>query len=253
MKILSFRLSGEFAAFRDPSVTSNQTVYYVPSKSAVIGLLGAMIGIKRDNSSLGPAYGHNYIDFFSKIGIGMRYESEPRKITYFTNHRSLENANMKPFKKELLENPRYRIFVLINNEYEEFNNLRKLIIKNRFVYSPYLGHAYCPAMISEPKEHETEEVSPDDEITTCVILDEADLDNADNMFRLAPVSGRRKESSVAIERHLHHFYDTNHLEARVLKYWIPINFSSYRIEDENDDVRKLSKFYKVEDEVVCMF
>jgi len=251
LKILSFRISGQFAAFRDPSVTSNQTVYYVPSKSAVIGLLGAMIGIERDDNSLGALYGNRYIDFFSKTKIGIRYESEPRKITYFTNHRSFEKATMKPFKKELVQNPQYRIFVLINNEYDEFNNIRELIFENRFMYSPYLGHAYCPAVVSEPKEHPTEEVSPDDEITTCVILDESDTDKADVTFKLLPVSGRRQESTVTIERHLHHFYDGNKLERRVLKYWIPINFSSYRI--ERDDGRKLSKFYRIDDEVVCMF
>jgi CRISPR-associated protein Cas5h len=249
LKILSFRLSGDFSAFRDPSVTSNQTVYYVPSKSAVIGLLGAMIGVQRDDNSLGPLYGKNYIDFFSKTKIGIRYESEPRKITYFTNHRSFEKATMKPFKKELVEKPQYRIFALINNENKEFNDLQKSIFENRFVYSPCLGHAYCPAVVSEPKMHPTEEVNPVDEITTCTILDESDAYRADFMFKILP---RRQDSSVTIERHLHHFYDGNKLEGRVLKYWIPVNFSSYGI--ERDDERELSKFYRIhDDEVVCMF
>jgi CRISPR-associated protein Cas5h len=251
LKILSFRLTGQFAAFRDPSVTSNQTVYYVPSKSAVIGLLGAMIGIERDDNSLGPLYGNKYIDFFLKTSIGMRYESEPRKITYFTNHRSFEKATMKPYKKELVENPNYRIFVLIENEYPEFNRIQTSIFENKFVYSPYLGHAYCPGIISEPEIHSTEEVNPEDEITTCVILDESDGHKNDSLLEIVPVQGRRHESSVMIERHLHHFNTNNHLERRVLKYWIPVNFSSYRI--EGDDERGLSRFYRIDDEVVCMF
>jgi CRISPR-associated protein Cas5h len=211
LKILSFRLSGDFSAFRDPSVTSNQTVYYVPSKSAVIGLLGAMIGIQRDDNSLGVLYGKRYVDFFSKTKIGIRYESEPRKITYFTNHRSFEKATMKPFKKELVEKPQYRIFVLISNEHKEFNDLQKSISENRFVYSPCLGHAYCPAVVSEPKIDPTEEVNPADEITTCTILDESDGYKADFTFKILPVAGRRQESSVSIERHLHHFYYGNKL------------------------------------------
>jgi hypothetical protein len=217
----------------------------------VIGLLGAMIGIQRDDNSLGALYGNRYIDFFSKTKIGIRYESEPRKITYFTNHRSFEKATMKPFKKELVEKPQYRIFLLINNEDKEFNDLQKSIFENTFVYSPCLGHSYCPAVVSEPKIDPTEEVTPVDEITTCTILDESDGHKADFMFKILPVSGRRQESSVTIERHLHHFYDDNKLERRVLKYWIPVNFSSYRI--ERDDVRKLSKFCRINDEVVCMF
>ena len=86
----------------------------------------------------------------------MRDESEPRKITYYTNHRSLENANMKPFKKESLENPRYRIFILIDNESTVFRELKTSLSENKFTYSPYLGHAYCPAVISDPGAHPVE-------------------------------------------------------------------------------------------------
>ncbi len=252
MKIISFSLGGKYAAFRDPSVTSNQTVYHVPSKSAVIGLLGALIGIQRDNSSLGAAYGHNYIDFFSKTSIGMRYESEPRKITYFTNHRSLENANMKPFKKELLENPQYRIFVLIDNASREFQKLETSLSKNRFVYSPYLGHAYCPAMISDLQTYPVDLVmDSEDEITDCVILDESETYNPNFNLIIRPATDDKHRSTVMIERHLHHFHVDNRLESRVLKYWIPVNFSSYII--DRDDERDLSRFYKVDDKVVCMF
>ena len=258
MNILSFRLTGQFAAFRDPSVTSNQTVYYIPSKSAIIGLLGAMIGIERDNNSLGLLYGNNYINFFSKISIGTRCEFQPRKITYYTNHRSLIKATMKPFKEELVENPEYRIFVLVNNnEYSEFNNLKTSIFENRFVYSPYLGHVYCPALVSDPKiENAIEVENPEDTITSCVILDESpDGDKNDSGFvhpsdlDIRPLS---EKASIIIERHLHHFYRNNQLEQRVLKHWIPVNSVSYRI--RRIGKRNLSKFFKMDDdEVVCMY
>jgi CRISPR-associated Cas5-like protein len=60
LDILSFRISGSFAAFRDPSVTSHQTVSFIPSKSAVIGIIGAMIGVKRSNS-LAELYSQEYL------------------------------------------------------------------------------------------------------------------------------------------------------------------------------------------------
>jgi len=258
LKILSFRLAGQFAAFKDPSVTSNQTVYYIPSKSAIIGLLGAMIGIERDNNSLGLLYGNNYINFFSKISIGIRCEFQPRKITYYTNHRSLIKATMKPFKKELVENPQYKIFVLVNNnEDTEFNKLKTSISENRFVYSPYLGHAYCPALVSDPKiENAIEVENPEDTVTSCVILDESpDSDNNDSGFVLPSdldIRPLSEKASIIIERHLHHFYRNNQLEQRVLKHWIPVNSASYRI--RRISKRNLSKFFKMDDdEVVCMY
>lgn len=210
-----------------------------------------MIGIERDNNSLGPLYGNKYINFFSKTSIGIRYESEPRRVTYFTNHRSFEKATMKPYKKELVENPRYRIYVLIDDKYPEFQHLETSIFKNRFVYTPYLGHAYCQGTVSEPEIRPTEAIDPEDKITTCVILDESDGYKTDSEFGIAPVHGKRHESFVMIERHLHHFNVSNAFERRVLKYWIPVNFSSYRIEEDNQ--RELSKFYRIDDEVVCMF
>ena len=103
-------MSGSFAAFRDPSVTSNQTVYYIPSKSAVVGILGAMIGIKRSDQ-LGDIYSQEYLDFFKQTSIGIQLESIPKKVVYFTNHRSLKKAKTKPFKTEVVENPRYTIYV----------------------------------------------------------------------------------------------------------------------------------------------
>jgi CRISPR-associated protein Cas5 subtype I-B len=245
LKVLSFSLTGQFASFRDPSVTSNQIVYFIPSKSAVIGLLGAMVGVKRDNS-LDQLYGQNYLELFSKVKIGIRFESQQRKITYYTNHRSLKEAKTKPFKKELVENPAYRIFVYTDESM--FEKLRESIFNNNFVYTPYLGHAYCPAVISDPKIHPTEETSPEGEQTSCVILDESETYKDDFTFKLSPL---KDEASVIIERHLHHFYRGSVFEKKVLKHWIPVNFSFYRI--DRDDVRDLSKFYKVEDEVVCMY
>ncbi|MGA9154443.1 MAG: CRISPR-associated protein Cas5 [Candidatus Nitrosopolaris sp.] len=81
MKVLSFTLSGDFAAFRDPSVTTNQTVYYIPSKSAVIGLIEAMLGVERGNS-LAEIYVPQYIDLYAVTYIGIKFESVPKKITF---------------------------------------------------------------------------------------------------------------------------------------------------------------------------
>jgi CRISPR-associated protein Cas5h len=249
LNILSFRLNGQFSAFRDPSVTSNQTVYYIPSKSAVIGLLGAMIGIQRNNS-LDQIYGNSYINFFSKTQVGVRFESQPRKTTYYTNHRSFEKATMKPFKTELVENPQYRIFVYLNNDSDQYKKLQTSIFENTFVYSPYLGHAYCPAIVSEPKNHPRSEeiMRPEGQNTSSVILDESETYNNDSHFKIKP---KTYESSIIIERHIHHFYRNNGLEKRVLKHWIPVNSSPYRI--DRDGKRDLSKFYKVENEIVCMY
>ena len=245
MKLISFRVSGAFAAFRDPSVTSNQTVYYIPSKSAVVGMLGAMIGIKRSNN-LGEIYGEEFQEFFKNTKIGMQFESIPKKITFFTNHRSLKEPKTKPFKTEVVENPRYTIYV--NTDDENFKKLSIALKKNEFVYSPYLGHAYCQAAVFDFKEIESTETDSVSEKTKCVVLDESETYNQDFKLMLRQSSPK---GSIIIERHIHHFFDEGEFNGRVLKHWIPVNNSEFKI--KIDSARGLSKFYKIRDHVVCMY
>jgi CRISPR-associated protein Cas5 subtype I-B len=246
LKILSFRLSGQFAAFRDPSVTSNQTVYYIPSKSAVIGLIGGMMGVERGNS-LAEIYVPEYLDLYAVTYIGIKFESIPKKITFFTNHRSLKEKKIKPFKKELLVAPRYTIFV--SSEKDRFDKLQQIIENRNFVYSPYLGHAYCPAVIDNLRVYNNIEIieEPEDEKTSCVVLDESETYKDDFEFVLNPTDNT---GDIIIERHLHHFVKNNILEKRVLKHWIPIK-SPFRV--ERDSVRELSFFIKMDGEIVCLY
>jgi CRISPR-associated protein Cas5h len=245
LKILSFRISGAFAVFRDPSVTTSQTVYYIPSKSAVIGLLGALIGIRRSDK-LGELYSNEYLGFFKNTYIGIQFESPPKKIVYFTNHRSLKEPKTKPFKTEVVENPKYTIYVSTNND-----QLEKLFItltKNEYAFSPYLGHAYCPASICNVKKIDAETVNPEEEKTRCVVLDESETYNPGFVMKGEVIT----EGSVIIERHIHHFFNKEEkLDGRVLKHWIPTCGVEFEI--KRDSKRDLSKFYKMGDQVVCMY
>ncbi len=241
---ISFKISGSFAAFRDPSVTSNQTSYYIPSKSAVVGMLGAMIGIKRSNN-LGEIYSEEYQQFFKNIKIGLQFESEPKKVMFFTNHRSLKEAKTKPFKKELLENPVYTVYVWTNDDLRQ--KLSNALQKHEFVYSPYFGHAYCQTEVSNFKQHDTQEVDPIDQKTKCVILDETETYDRDFKLKLEKIT----DGSVIIERHIHHFFKNGTLDGRVLKHWIPTMNSEFEIIKYSSS--NLSKFYKMGNYVVCAY
>lgn len=246
MKILSFCLAGHFAAFRDPSITTAQSVYYIPSKSAIIGLLGALIGVQRD-TNLGEIYGKEYLEIFSATKIGLSFNSKPKKVVFFTNHRSLKEPKTKPFKTELVESPNYTIFV--KTEEQIFERLEKAIKNNEYSFSPYLGHVYCPAIVSELQVHDAEETESNDKITSCVILDESETFQPDStLFNLQPLD--ENNSRVIVERHLHHFILNDKLERRVLKHWIPVG-GSFRI--ERDEKRKLSYFVRIKDKIVCLY
>ena len=252
MKLISFRITGAFSAFRDPSVTSNQIVYHIPSKSAVVGLLGAMIGINRSNQ-LDEIYGKEYTEFFRNIKIGIQFESEPKKVMFFTNHHTFKKPSknvpltIKPFKTELIENPIYTIYVSTDDD--NYKKLVDALQKNEFVYSPYLGHVYCLASVSCLKQIDVHEIdSKEEKKTRCVILDESETYDPDFKLKLRQISG---DASIIIERHTHHFFNDGKFDGRVLKHWIPIENSEFKI--TSDSKRSLSKFYKMGDHVVCMY
>jgi len=256
LSIVSFDLEGDFAAFKDPSVTTNQTVTVIPSKSAVIGLLGAMLGVKRSNSIFDGIYSESYLDLLKKTAVGIQVRSQVAKCTFFTNHRSLKEAKTKPYKTELLVNPKYTVYVKSSEEVNEA--LLDRLKDNRFVFSPMLGHAYCPARIPQFREMSViEEVEPEELHVSTVILDEILESKGRN-------SGVKFEqfsdfpAKVMVERHLHHYIDGDSLKRVVLRHFIPVpeNGKDSVIEIESyTSCLSLAKFYSVEgsEQALCLF
>ncbi|MCL1977229.1 MAG: CRISPR-associated protein Cas5 [Candidatus Bathyarchaeota archaeon] len=255
MSIVSFDLEGDFAAFRDPSVTTNQTVTVIPSKSALIGLLGALLGVKRTNS-FDALYSEDYLDLLEKTAIGIQVRSQIAKCTFFTNHRSLKEDKTKPYKTELLINPQYTIYVKSTDEvnYALLDRLKD----NRFMFSPMLGHAYCPARILRFKEIPIiKELDPERARVSSVILDEiVESKSSDFEVKFSDVHGF--PFKVIVERHLHHYIADGSLKRTVLRHYIPVpkdGESSVLKITTYDSPLSLTKFYSVEgsEQALCLF
>jgi len=253
LSIVSFDLEGDFAAFRDPSVTTNQTVTVIPSKSALIGLLGALLGVKRPNT-FDTLYTDEYLNLLKKTTVGIQVRSQVAKCTFFTNHRSLKEAKTKPYKTELLVNPKYTIYVKSTDEIN--NALLNRLKDNSFGFSPMLGHAYCPARIPRFSEiSNVKEVKPVGLKVSTVILDETmesrvPTSMVDFRFPDFPIK-------VLVERHLHHYIASDgSLKRTVLRHYIPV------LENGNSFVllvkypsSVLAKFYAVDgsEQALCLF
>ncbi len=261
-KIISFSLEGDFAAFRDPSITTNQSVYFIPSKSSVVGIIGSIIGVSRSNL-LSESYGAKYLDLFGKTKIGIMADAVDcgtgtsfNKVTLFTNHRSLKDAKTKPYKLELLECPRYTIFVQTSDEY--MRRITHTLKTNEFVYSPYLGHMYCPAMLEFKGVHDVSEVDIDQEFeVSSVILDESETYKTSYKMAYEAVDevGDNSHSKIIVERHLHHFMnDDDELDSRVLKHFIPMGNTKIEIKNFSEKPT-LSEFKKIknQDQTICVY
>jgi CRISPR-associated protein Cas5h len=255
MLIMSFNIEGDFASFRDPSITSNQIVYYIPSKSSILGIIGAIIGIDRSHS-FEQQFSERYLDLLKQTWIGLELLSAPRKITFYTNHRSLKESKTKPFKKEVLQFPNYKIYVHIDTD-NIVNDLCDRIKNNKFEYMPYLGHTYCPARLSNPVIYpeSIEEELVDEEYkfkTFSVIMDESmnELENYPSTFEIEAMR-TEEDSSIIIERHMHHFFQKGELLTRILKFWIPVN-SKYSVNISSKP--QLSKVVKLGNgSTICLY
>jgi len=255
LSIVSFDLEGDFAAFKDPSVTTNQIVTVIPSKSALIGLLGALLGVKRSNS-FDCLYSDSYLDLLKKTAVGIQIRSQAAKCTFFTNHRSLKEAKTKPYKTELLVNPKYTVYVKSTDEVNQA--LLERLKDNRFVFSPMLGHAYCPARIPRFEEFSgLKQVEPQEKKVSTVFLDEVIESKSRN-----PGVGFSQYSNlpakVLMERHLHHYVAGDSVKAVVLRHYIPVpekgKDSVVQI-DSYESALSLAKFYTVDDSeaVLCLY
>lgn len=248
MKLLSFTLSGNFAAFRDPTVTANQTVYFIPSKSAVIGLLGAILGVKRSHN-LDKRYSDEYLKLFKMTDIGIQLCNNPKKITLFTNHVSLLESKTKPYKTELLESPEYLVYVHSSDEYME--KMTKVISEKNFMFSPYLGHAYCPARIDNLSTYSCNKVTdPLGLNTKCVIIDELDFKDNKSFLRVAETEGT--DHKIIIERHLYHFFDNGTFNMRVIRHFIPIGGTEWSIKTPKYETR-YSNFVELDGKIICLY
>lgn len=151
-RVLAFSARGRFAAHRDPSVTTHQLVYYAPPKSAIVGMVGAILGTPR--SETGKLYSPAYVELLSRIrvGVGMLNgpEKRPQKVLFGTNRRTLEDTgHMKPTKSELVENPDYRIYV--SGDDKTIDELKRRIDDHDPAYPVYFGHAYCQARVEDAR------------------------------------------------------------------------------------------------------
>ncbi|MEM4389873.1 MAG: CRISPR-associated protein Cas5 [Candidatus Micrarchaeia archaeon] len=250
MNVLAFVAEADFGVFRDPSITTSQITYTIPSKSTVIGLLGAILGISR-NSRERKTYITEYIELLRETRIGIKVLDAFDRINIGTNHQSLKpskKTTTKPFKEEFLINPRFMFFVH-SPKFED--KLAEALSTNTFVYTPYLGHANCIARISNFQRFHTKPVEANEIHTDTVVLDPI-FETHGHFFDVTLKKGQK----FLIERHLHHFVHENKLQKRVLTHYIPINATLKVIvkKDKKIDVDELKPlFVTIGDSNVCLY
>jgi len=185
MRAISFKLSGRFAHFKKPDVNSH--TYFTYShihKVALLGIFGSILGLRGYGNSKGdlPEFYEKLKEF--KVSIIPQKPYFTKKIVTFNNsvgYASKEEGGNLIVREQWLENPAREILVL-ENDSDEFSELKKRLFTKEFAYVPYLGKNDHFANMNEVKEVELKEATSD---IVCISLAKKD----DLVFRKAPRFG----------------------------------------------------------------
>ena len=137
-KVLVFDIWGDYAHFRKIETTTSPLTYSIPTRTALAGLIAAILGLERDS----------YYDLFSEenSALGLRILYPIKKVRMNLN---LIETSTEPFfalwgKKnprtiipfEFVKQPEYRIYVWLK-KVEVYEKLKHLL----------QNHKYAPAGI----------------------------------------------------------------------------------------------------------
>lgn len=172
-EILIFDISSEFGHFRKYNTTTSPLSYSIPTRTAVAGILGAILGMEREVADgVYPVGAIPVQEFFSKANsdIAVQILNPVKKenvamnlINTKTSFYDLTRAGRTQIEFELVKNVKYRIFFALNNNQLEFNELAERIKTKNHHFSPYLGLAQFTATVdfvdikqAEPMENSDE-------------------------------------------------------------------------------------------------
>lgn len=151
-KVIVFDIWGRFAHFKKIYVTTSALTYAVPFKTAIYGLVAAILGLdKRQNQ---------YLNHFDETNCKLAIQIiSPVKIQRFNINLSQKpgppKGNRKPTTMEYVVNPHYRIFFWHSDEDISMKLLNQLESQES-VYTPVLGLAHCLANFKFIGEFDTQ-------------------------------------------------------------------------------------------------
>jgi len=167
---LVFEVEGEFGYFNKTYTTTSPLTYGVPSRTALSGLVSAILGYERDS------YYNLFSTNNSNIGITPLSEIQKTRINLNLLKTKDETEKLLKYKGsypeeieriqvplEVIKNPKYRIYLWLKNK-EVMDELENKLRQHKSVYTPYLGisefiaqfNFICRAQTIEKKAKEVE-------------------------------------------------------------------------------------------------
>lgn len=147
--VLSFDISGPFGQYKKPYTTACPLSYSVPTPTAILGMIGAILGLGREE------YSTKLQDAGIKIAIGINNPVKKIRMSFNLREAGLYNEKtdtitiekrVPQIKCEFLKDCSYRIYV--TGDSELLNKLRDAVKSGDSYYTPSLGVAQCLAKVT---------------------------------------------------------------------------------------------------------
>jgi CRISPR-associated Cas5-like protein len=145
MKGFLFDVRGNWAHYRKPETNNNPLTHDFMTKTALIGLMGAVLGIERkEMARLFPQLSEDLL-------YGAYVKSAVKKESWaFTLRYVVDFFQKAPKQMEFLKNPENRVALALKDERSAnyFNGFQLAIQAQEARFTPILGLHNCPAELS---------------------------------------------------------------------------------------------------------
>lgn len=150
MKIVKFRLRGDYGHFKIPFTNNNPMTYSFITKTALIGLIGAVIGYERDDlRKLYPILSKSL-----KYSVSINNELTKIFISNYSvnfNNINKNRPNKTPKSMEYLKNVDLTVYVICDSNDDAINGIFDNFVYNIqndiYIWKPTLGIKQCTCEI----------------------------------------------------------------------------------------------------------
>lgn len=168
MPVLQMGIAGRWAQFRKPETNNNPLTHDLITKTALVGMMGAVLGIqRREMRALFPVlcdglrYGVRVNGVVKKESWGFTLRSAS---TYGSNFLKREISDRAPKQMEFLRDPDFLVTLALHDANDErtskyLSDFARSVRESEAHYTPVLGLHNCPAELSYIGECEGEVAS----------------------------------------------------------------------------------------------
>jgi len=170
MKVLVFEIYGDYAHFRKPFSTTSSLTYNVPPRTAVMGIVGAIMGV--ESGGFGKSLHVSKLEkqnLKTAVKVITPIENDRFSMNYSYTKSDAANKNILHIQVpvEVVKNPRYRIYVSMDDN----KKFREMLEKKETYFTPCLGITEFIANIEYIGEFDAKKLCDSDSETDAINVD----------------------------------------------------------------------------------